>query len=113
MSRTRKRFPRTMFRCPRGRKQALVAGVRKGAIPPDEWDDVPFDKQCWLPMKIAGGMKANGWSDEAVLKRLKKLKKEVPVGERGWIIEIAQYSKPKVPDGCLGVYDERKNGPMV
>ena len=106
MSRTYKKFPRTMFRCPRGRKQALVAGVRKGAVPPDSWDDVMFDKQVWRPMRVADRMKAKGWSDKAVLERLKK---DVPVGERAWVIEMAQYAKPEVPDGCLGVYGERKN----
>ena len=108
MSRTRKRFPRTMFRCPRGRKQALVAGVRKGAVPPDSWDDVQFDKQVWLPLRVAERMRAKGWSDKAILKRLKK---DVPVGERGWIMEMAEYSRAKVPEGCLGVYDEVKDEP--
>jgi hypothetical protein len=108
MSRTYKKFPRAMFRCPRGRKQALVAGVRKGAIPPDSWDDVQFDKQVWRPVRVAERMRAKGHSDEAILKRLRR---HVPVGERGWIMEMAEHSRPKVPDGCLAVYDEVRDEP--
>jgi len=106
MSRTWKRFPRTMFRCPRGRKQALVAGVRRKAVPPDAWDDVSFDKQCWLPQRIANKLASDGWSILAIAKHLKKHK--VPMSEMYWLLELAEYYRPKVPEGCLVIFDERK-----
>jgi hypothetical protein len=106
MSRTRKRFPRTMYRCPRGRKQALVAGVRKGAVPPDSWEDIRFDKQCWLPLRVSDRMRKRGWSERAILDRIRK---DVPIGDRDWVVRMSEYSKPLVPEGCLGVYDEVRN----
>jgi transposase len=41
MARTRRREYSNFSRRPRGRKQALVNNLRKGATPPDAWDDIP------------------------------------------------------------------------
>ena len=61
MARTNKRYPWSYYRKFRNRKQALQARyenppIRKGAIPPDPWDDYYNDQQAWLPTKLAGRM---------------------------------------------------------
>jgi hypothetical protein len=71
MSRTIRHYPRGYFRYPRGRRQALINGVRHGAIPPDAYDDIPFsDHMCgW---RIAEDMLDNGYDPETITKKLVK-----------------------------------------
>ena len=109
MSRTWKKYPRSYFRRPRGRKQALIAGVRHGAVPPDEWDDIHLDKQCWLPQKVANGLAAKGWPDREIADEMMR-RYRMPWDDVRWIVEMARYSRPKVPGGCIAVYEEKKHG---
>ena len=53
MGKTYKKFPWGQYRKPRGRKHALIQGARKKAIPPNSWEDIRADDQCWLPYKLA------------------------------------------------------------
>jgi hypothetical protein len=47
MSRTNRKTPFSVFRHPKGKKRALIGGARKGAVPPDAWEDKPFSGEVW------------------------------------------------------------------
>jgi hypothetical protein len=83
MGRTYKKLPRTQTRCPRGRKKALGEGGRgisdesqlrahskAKAIPPDDWNEVGFDSQCFLPIKIAREMLRDGMDVVSVARKI-------------------------------------------
>jgi len=72
MGKTYKRFSRGCFRQPRGRKQALIQGARKKAVPPSSWDDLPVDKQCWFPQELGRRFYAQGMSREQAIRILRK-----------------------------------------
>jgi len=75
MGKTYKDCPRSYFRHPRGHKQALVACVRKRAVPPTAWDDGGFDRQCRMPWIVAKNMLLDGLSAEkAAHKIVRKFK---------------------------------------
>jgi len=59
------------FRPVRGNKQAIISEARKKAIPPNSWDDIPYDKQCFVLYKIALGLHKKGWEKERIIKHLK------------------------------------------
>ena len=71
MGKTYKRYPRYIYRHPRGRKQALVAGARFGSIPPDSWDDIMHDDTCYLPWKISLALHKKGMSNEYIIRHVK------------------------------------------
>jgi hypothetical protein len=77
MGKTRKQYPHGGFhRRPKGKKQAMQAGVeRKKAIPPDAWDDLNYDDQVWKPWKIAKKLWKNGKPWEYIRKKLKEAHK--------------------------------------
>lgn len=52
MSRSYKFCPFRVHRRPRGHKQALIQGVRSGAVPPNAWDDIPHDKAAFFPYEL-------------------------------------------------------------
>lgn len=62
MSRTRRSLHaiRGIFKHPRGRRQAIVNGVRPGAVPPDEWEDNFKGQEAFLPYRIARRVKREG-----------------------------------------------------
>jgi len=70
MSRTFKKYPRHWYRRPSGRKRALVNGVRKRAVPPDPYDDIHPDRQCFSADKVGLELHKLGWSNEKIAKRL-------------------------------------------
>lgn len=72
MSRSRKFFPWTSgyFRSPRGRRNALRNNVRAGTVPPDSFDDIGYDPQCWLPQTVAKKLVEKGWSECEVISHL-------------------------------------------
>jgi len=72
MSRTYKGFPRWQHRSPRGRRRAIINGARKGAIPPDPWEDIQHDPHCWQPYNVARRMAKEGWPRERIVERLVK-----------------------------------------
>lgn len=76
MGKTIKRLPSSCVRSPRGKKQALQARengkIRNKAIPPDAWDDKPYDKQAYMPYTIAWKMFKDGKSEEQCFKTLTK-----------------------------------------
>jgi hypothetical protein len=61
-----------IFRNPRGHKQALIDKVRPKARPPDAWEDIQPDKQCFLPINIAKQLREKGIPEEVVRRKLKK-----------------------------------------
>jgi len=73
MSRTwKKREGGRYFRHPKGRKCALINGVRKGAIPPDPWADVHLDSHCYIPNKVALGLHKKGWDNDRIVRHIRK-----------------------------------------
>ena len=81
MSKTYKQVPYNCLRSPKGHKKILAQyvskeegtpSVRYGAIPRDPWDDIPFDKQVWIPYNVCENMIRKGWSEERVVRKLMK-----------------------------------------
>ena len=72
MSDTYRYFPDKTFRCPKGRKKAIINNVRKKAIPPDPWEDIGFDDESLKPWKILEKLIKNGKDDEYIFNKLKK-----------------------------------------
>lgn len=72
MGKTYKKYPLMYYRQPRGRKQALVQGARKKAVPPDAWDDIRCDKQCWLPYDLGHRFHEAGMSREEAIRKLRR-----------------------------------------
>jgi len=66
MGKTRRSYPydHTYFRRPRGHRAALRRGDR--AVPPSDYDDLPFSREHGLPRKIAKIMRRRGWSDSKI-----------------------------------------------
>jgi hypothetical protein len=72
MGKTYKRFSKGFLRKPRGRKQALIQGARKKAVPPRAWDDLPLGKQCWFPTELACRFCRKGMTREEAIRILRK-----------------------------------------
>jgi len=70
MSRTYKSFAGHL-RSPRGHRRAKLAKVRRGALPPNPWDDVPPCPSTQIPYKVAFALHKKGWEYEKVIKHLK------------------------------------------
>ena len=108
MSRTYKKYTGNCFRSPRGHRQALVAGLRKRKVPPNAWDDISYDKQVYLPYRVADGMAAKAESPQDIVKHLMK-KFKMRLGEAEyWMNESVVSERRKVPEGLLGVYCEKE-----
>ena len=104
MSRTYKKYTPGYHRGNRGHSQGLrrkltreeqdeclIPAERKGAIPPDPWDDTPLDHTCHIPTRAAKNMRDQGFSYEEAIKRLRRKFKfsQVDAEETaGWIYEI-------------------------
>jgi hypothetical protein len=91
MGKTVKRMPRgrrEYFRHPRGHKQALVEGARKGTVPPSSYDDIPYDRQVWQPQQAAREMVKQGMTNEEIIRRLRlkwRLTQARAVEMLGWL----------------------------
>ncbi len=82
MSRTYKKHPHGCHRSLHGYHRVLkqsiddndgIPSIRKGAIPPDPWDDLPIDRQAWRARRVFDEMLKNGISvEEASLRLLRK-----------------------------------------
>lgn len=111
MSRTRKKFPwqwNSCFRCPKGQKNALVNNARKSAIPPDAWDDISYDKQCWLPQRVAESLVKKGWNGYAVIDHLIR-KYGLPLRTAREVVEMELIChRGRNPPGTLEVFAERR-----
>jgi len=105
MARTYKRYPPFYFRSPRGHRQARRAGLRKSKTPPDAWEDVPFDRQVWLPYKVAKGLAKKGISYQDIVRHV-QLKFKMPLDDAEWAAEVGYWDRPKTPEGCLRPYEE-------
>jgi hypothetical protein len=70
VSKTYKRIPSSLFRHPKGYKQAKINNVR--SIPPNAWDDIQTDKQCWMPFDIARNLYKQNKTIEDIRKTLIK-----------------------------------------
>jgi hypothetical protein len=90
--------------------QAIRAGARKGARPPDSWDDVAFDRQCWLPQRIAAKMVERGWNPYDVIDRLVH-RYGLPLMVARSVVEMEMYGwERNCPTGTAQVYRERRDG---
>ena len=69
MGKTYRELPRSQYRRPRGRVQALRRGDR--AVPPSPWNDVEHDAECWLPWRLFWRM-AGADEAEVVAERIGK-----------------------------------------
>ena len=110
MSHTYKQCPwDTMFRRPRGKTNALRNNARKGAIPPDSWDDKHVDNQCWLPIRIAKALIHKGWNSVDACNHLIEHYK-VP---RWMANEIIKWEETRYkhwwPKGTILTYKEKKD----
>lgn len=72
MGKSWKRYPWTYFRCPRGGKSAKINGVRSGSTPPNEWDDVDYDRACWIAGKVALALHKKRRGDDEIVRHLRK-----------------------------------------
>ena len=108
ISRTYKRYTGNCYRSPRGHKQAVIGGARKRAIPPNAWDDISYDKQVYMPMRVADGMAAKAENPQDIVRHLmKKFKMRLRDAEY-WASEAILSERRKVPEGLLGVYCEKE-----
>jgi hypothetical protein len=110
MARTRKKFPwgwgrRGCFRNPRGKQQALRGNARKGAIPPDAWDDRHFDKQCWLPIQVAKRLVRKAWNPYDIINHLVH-RYGVDLKTAREVVELEMYGSYWWPYLSAKVYDE-------
>ena len=99
MARTYKRYPVYYYRSPRGHLRARRAGLRKSKTPPDSWEDVPFDRQCWLPYKVAGGLAKKGFSYLEIVHHVQR-KFKMRLDDAEWAAEYAEWYTPKTPEGA-------------
>ena len=107
MARTRKKFPwvwDAQYRSPKGKCRSRKGGARKGSIPPDSYDDISFDKQCWMPMKVARHLAEKGWDGYSIRDHLVR-KYRIPLRIAREVAEMEIRSRPD--DGCLRVFEER------
>lgn len=80
MSRTYKKLPYGYFRETRNYHRLIKQDVkeegepriRRGAIPPDPWDDIKVDDQAWIPQKICYRLLDEGATTEEAVKKIKK-----------------------------------------
>jgi len=111
MARTRKKFPwewNSVFRNPRGKMQAVRGKARKRAIPPDSWEDKSYDRQCWLPQKVARQLLHKGWNPYDIISHMvhrygvtqRTAREVVELELTGW--------KQWWPEGTTLVYQEKK-----
>ena len=70
MGKTYRFFSHNIFRSPRGRCRALINNVRKGAIPPDPWEDISLNKECIVPWAVARKMMDDGFSQDVIRRKL-------------------------------------------
>jgi len=112
MSRTWKKYTGNCYRGPRGKRQALIAGVeRKGAIPPDSWDDLRFDKHVDISFKVAAGMARRGDDWEVIVRHLMK-KFGMRRSDAEWCVESGFWKKywerRRMPEGLMVVMKEKE-----
>ena len=105
MSRTLKRYPEGGLRNPKGHRQAIVRDDR--AVPPDPWEDIQHDKQCFFPFKVAVGMAKNLVPREEIVRHLMK-KFGLRLGRAEEVVEATKWIGNKVPAGCLAVAKEKR-----
>ena len=111
MARTYKKFPwalNTYHRAPKGKQRALRGNARKGAIPPDEWDDKNFDKQCWLPQTVSDRLLDKGWDPYAVIHHLVHRYRVTQRVARE-VVEIGMCGRRSWPAGVVVVYKEERS----
>ena len=107
MARTYKKFPwewNSVFRSPKGHCRSRRGKARKRSIPPDSYEDISFDKQCWRPMRIAARLADKGWDGYSIRDHLCH-KLGLPMWVAREVAEMEMLGRPD--DGCLRVFDER------
>jgi len=72
MGKTYKKTPRSMHRRPKGFKQAKINQTRNKAVPPNSWEDLGFDDQCYIPYNAAESMFQKGFDKEKIIDKLKR-----------------------------------------
>lgn len=77
MSKTFRKIPRSYYRRPkRNNARRDDEWIRHKAIPPNAWDDIPFNKEVYTPYTIAERMIEKGKSLEDVAKIMANNSKE-------------------------------------
>lgn len=71
MSKTHRHYPEDVIRKPKGFKKAIINQVRRGAIPPNSYDDVNFSPECYIPFNAAERMYNAGILPETIIKKLR------------------------------------------
>lgn len=71
MGKTYRRLPTCCCRSPRGRSRAIIQQARKGAIPPDPYDDIMTGDEANRPWGVARQMKADGFTTEQIISTLR------------------------------------------
>jgi hypothetical protein len=66
MGKSRRKYSKKFLRRPRGYKAAKRDNVRPGAIPPNEWEDLPISSEAHIPTKVAARMLRRGETEGAV-----------------------------------------------
>jgi hypothetical protein len=92
MSGTRKRQNNRAYRSLKGHKQATRDGCRNKSIPPDPWDDIRPDDQCFVASKMMDRMFNNGVEFEVIEK---KIKNRFKLAQWQWI-EINHHFENKI-----------------
>jgi len=93
MGKTYKRTPTDMHRNPKGRKQALIEKSRHGktrnkSIPPDAWEDLPYDDQVYLPYHAADHMVDQGVETDEIIRKL-RLKFKLSQKQAEEVVEVS------------------------
>lgn len=68
MGKTYKQMPRRMFRHPKYHRQAKQQGARH--VPPNPYEDIPFDEQVWMPRRMAHRLIQQGYAAEEAAHKL-------------------------------------------
>jgi len=96
MGKTYKHTPSGMHRNPKGRKQALIekdkhsdVKIRHKSIPPDAWDDLPYDSQVYRPFNAAEHMIEQGMEPDEITQKLCR-KFKLTYNQAAEIVERAQ-----------------------
>jgi len=70
MSKTYRKSPFGIIRKPKGHKQARINNAR--SVPPSSWEDIPHNRECWVPLDIAIKLLVANKPEEIIFKKLKK-----------------------------------------
>lgn len=98
IGKTYRAYPRSQYRRPKGRRQALAQQARPGAVPPDPWQDIRHNAECWQPATVAWRHLAYGRGIDTVTEMLHN-RFRVP--------------RQQMRELCTAITNRIRNGPSV